>query len=375
MRTHLQIGALAGDERLDLGPQHPTRAGLVDLWLDVDDAGLVTAAQLQPGYLHRGAEKLFEVRDYRQVLMLADRHDWQAPFSGELGAALVCEHLWGLQPPPRAVVLRTLLAEMARAISHLGFLSFVGALSGDDALAAWLRTVRERARVLMLELSGNRLHPMLNRLGGLSEDATPAWLDALVVWFDQAEQVAGEIDHALLADPFTDARGVGVLTTEQAEALGVSGPAARALGLPWDLRRRPGYLHYPELDFDVATPDDLTGDAVSRLRMLVHEVHQSASLARQCRVVLDEVDGPVSVKLAKIIRLPDAEARLSIEAPWGVAGFHLVSRGDRVPWRLALRTPTFANAQALQHALLGTPREWVDVVVASLAWTTGDLDK
>src|SRR3954463_12916215 len=112
----------AGTVLLDLGADHPSGAGLLELRLWTEGGG-VTAAEVVVGALHRGAEKLFEVRDYRQIGMLADRHDWQAPFFGELGVAMVCEQLLGLEVPPRAVWLRTLLAEHTRLLSHLGFLT------------------------------------------------------------------------------------------------------------------------------------------------------------------------------------------------------------------------------------------------------------
>ena len=118
--------------------------------------------------MHRGAEKLFEVRDYRQILMLADRHDWHAPFFGELAIALACEQMMGLVVPDRAVWLRTLLAEHTRILSHCGFLSWVATPAGGDL---GLHRVREDLRGQTRRLTGNRIHPMINRIGGLAADA------------------------------------------------------------------------------------------------------------------------------------------------------------------------------------------------------------
>lgn len=364
-------GAGAPGRIVDLGPQHPSRAGLVRLRLGFDDDRRVTGAVIQPGFLHRGAEKLFEVRDYRQVLMLADRHDWQAPFSGELVAALACEQLLGLGAPPRAVWLRTLLAEVARIHSHLGLLSWVGFALGDAGLSARVRGVRDQCRELMLALSGNRLHPMLNRLGGLAADMPAGWSDRLFDWLDAVESIRiGDAVIALALPP-----GLGNMSLEQVAAFGVSGPGGRASGWVGDLRRSPGYLAYPELALPANNIPPRTGDVTSRLLWLAHEIQDSSDLVRQCIDRLAVLDSPISTKLSRIIKLPDGETWLSIEAPLGVAGIHVVSRGGTTPWRFKLRTPTFAHMNVLQEVLVGTPEEWVPAVIASFGYTIGDLDK
>lgn len=374
------IGALAqdgsahdadtlGTRVIDLGPQHPTRAGLVGLrlWWDGD---IVQAAEIQPGYLHRAAEKLFEVRDYRQVLMLADRHDWQASFSGELVAAMACEQAMGLTAPPRAVWLRTLLAEVARVGSHLAFLSWAGHSLRDAELSASIRRSRDDQRNLLLRLSGNRLHPMLSRLGGLAADVDDEWLSELDAWSGRVAGIdlAGAVARLELPD------GLGHIDQNSINSHGISGPAARASGARADLRRAPGYLAYSELEWPAPRTID-SGDAKGRFAQLAVEIGESLALISQCAARLASVSGPVDVKLSKIIKLPDSETWLSIEAPLGVAGIHVVSRGGTTPWRFALRTPTFATVNALQSALVGTPREHLDAVIASLGWTIGDLDK
>ena len=164
-------GPPAGTLILDLGADHPSSTGLVELDLWTDD-GVLTSARVGVGALHRGAEKLFEVRDYRQIGMLADRHDWQAPFFGELGVALVCEQLLGLEVPVRASWLRVLLAEHTRVLSHLGSLTAVAArLPGAPALPPLREALREQTRAL----TGNRVHPMVARVGGLAQDLPAGW--------------------------------------------------------------------------------------------------------------------------------------------------------------------------------------------------------
>lgn len=331
---------------------------------------------MQIGLLHRGAEKLFEVRDYRQLLTLADRHDWQSAFTGELGAALACEAMMGLQPPPRALWLRTLLAELARIGSHLGFLTFVPHRLHDDPAALAIRSVRESFRQLMLALTGNRVHPMVTRLGGLSVDADDAWLGSMAEWLDAVDRLADTASTWLESSEWTQFALAGPVSREDIDSFGLSGPIARSAGLDRDLRRAPGYLMYPQLAFsNSAIPGSGSSTAGNRFSTLVDELHLSSALARQCHAGLNAVPGPVSTRLAKIVKLPEATGYSRIEAPWGVAGWHIVSRGERTPWRVKLRTPTWANMSALGSVLVGTPVEQVDVVVASLGYTIGDLDK
>ena len=179
----------AGTILLDLGPDHPSQAGLIELRLWTSD-GMISSAQVVVGAMHRGVEKLFEVRDYTQILMLADRHDWQAPFSGELTVARACEQMMGLVVPERAVWLRTLLAEHTRILSHAAFLTWVARVSAADA---GLHRLREALREQTLALTGNRIHPMVNRIGGLAADADPGWLRAETRLMEEAETVAAAV--------------------------------------------------------------------------------------------------------------------------------------------------------------------------------------
>ncbi|MGJ6979851.1 NADH-quinone oxidoreductase subunit D [Aestuariimicrobium soli] len=357
--VYLELGSLAqaggpDPDRVvtDLGPEHPTRAGLVRIAVELDHQGLITQVDIQPGFLHRGAEKLFEVRDYRQVLMLADRHDWQAPFFGELGVALACENLLGLAPPARATVLRTLLAEVARIHSHLGFCTFVPFHQRRDDLASLVRRARDETRTLMLAWTGNRLHPMLNRLGGLATDAPEGWFDRLDAWLVLVDETTRALAEAVGDEQWRADTAVGTLTREVAAGYGVTGPAARS-----------------------ALGNGGTGTTTARFDEWVRELGQSSAQVRRSADEARTTTGPVNVPLSKIIKLPDAEAWTEIEAPQGIAGFHLVSRGGTTPWRLALRTPTFANVNVLHALLVGCRLDQVGIVVAGLGWTIGDLDK
>src|SRR5215203_3305783 len=361
-----------GTIMLDLGPEHPSNAGLIELqlWTEGD---VITTARVVVGAMHRGAEKLFEVRDYRQILMLADRHDWQAPFFGELAVALVCEQMMGLAVPERAVWLRTLLAEHTRILSHCGFLSYVPhRIPGDPGL----RRLREALGTQTLRLTGNRIHPMATRIGGLAVDADDAWLQVELQVAAQAARTADAVLTMIDSPPFAAlTSGVAFLDRETIQQFGVSGPAARASGVDLDLRLQQHYLGYPELAELITPPIRRWGDAQARLGVLAEEVVISASLIIACIDRLKELPGPVSVKLGKIIRVPEGEGYLAIEAPLGMAGVFLVSRGEKTPWRLKLRTPSFNNISSLERVLVGVHKEALESALASVGYVVGDIDK
>lgn len=356
---------------LDLGPDHPTRAGLLELhlWLS-EDQTQIAAADVQAGALHRGVEKLFEVRDYRQVLMLANRHDWHAPFAGELSVALAVEELLGLVVPHRAVWLRMLLAEHTRISSHLGFLGWWARRIPDGPS---IHPAREALREQLLRLSGNRVHPMITRIGGLAVDADASWLA------DELEAIAPAIQLAqdlLAAGPV--AGQVAPVSQKIIAGYGLSGPVARAAGVPRDVRVDTPYLDYPtlfELVADRPQKPSVTNDAAGRLALLAHEVIESGVLITAIVEHLEQVTGPIEVPLPKVIKVPEAETFMVTEAPLGRAGCHLVSRGQTTPWRLRLRTPSAATVSALPAILVGCPVDQLEAALASLGYVVGDVDK
>lgn len=370
MTTHrILIGSLAtgipsngATLVLDLGPDHPSRTGLLEIVVTTD-SGTITAARVKPGAMHRGAEKLFEVRDYRQILMLADRHDWQAPFFGELAAVLAFEDLLRLAPPPRAIWLRTLIAEHTRILSHLGFLGWSGAaLTGVHEARSLLRDQTAR-------LTGNRIHPMLARIGGVAADPDDEWLTAEATLMDSMIALGERFG----ADGFPGA-GVGIVTARLVDTFGLSGPMARSAGCDLDLRVSTPTLAYAEFaDLLTAQPRQYAGDARSRFAQLAAEIVTSARIVQECCRTLPS--GPVDVRLPKIIKLPEAETYVAIEAPLGRTGFHVVSRGDKTPWRMKLRSPSFHHVAALEALLPGCRVDEVETVLASVGYVIGDLDK
>ncbi|MBK7822599.1 MAG: NADH-quinone oxidoreductase subunit D [Tessaracoccus sp.] len=356
--------SLPGHEPISLGPRHPSSISLISIHAEIDGDEIVTA-DVTSGYGHRGAEKLFEVRDYRSMIMLADRHDWLAAFSGELGLALTLDNAMRLTPPPRATLLRTLLAELARIHSHLSFLSY---LAPDPAVGLWDTVEAIRGR--LLAWAGNRIHPMLNRVGGLASDAPNGWLEALDPVLDDVARLADALRRKLAATERF--RGLAVLDRDACLGYGLSGPVARAAGLDLD-RRVTGYLTYGRV-FHPA-PLRRAGDAESRLGVLIDELVTSADMVRAARSLAATTPGEVSTRLSRRLKVPEGEHVTDIEAPWGVASCHMVSRGGQTPWRVGLRTPSFANLSALGPALAGVRLGQLPDVVASLGYTVGDADK
>ena len=355
--------------RLDLGRLHPSRPGLVTIATTVDD-DLITSSQVNVGNLHRGDEKLFEVRDYRQIPMLASRHDWTAPFIGETGAAHAIEDAMGITIPTRVTWIRTLLTEFSRITSHLTFLSWVGHHRDDADLENAIATAIENARRVWQRCSGNRIHPMITRIGGLRIHPESEWQPALRVWLDEAEALVTRVRAAL--DSATGVRGVAVIPANMIDSYGLSGPVSRASGVDLDARRRTTV--YNELTWpDVNT--DPRGDAHARLSTLCNDVTVSSSLCRQILERLPSLDGPLETRLPTALKVPRGRTWTAMEAPWGRSGHFLESRGGTTPWRMALRTPTFANVQALETVLPGTPIDGVEATIASVGWTLGDLDK
>lgn len=373
LTDHEVVARATGPHQIALGPDHPTLDGLPRIGLALD-GDTVSAAQWRPGNVHRGAEKLFESRDYRQILMLVDRHDWLSAFCSEIGVAVGIERALGITVPDRAQHLRVLLCELTRIAHHLAFLApLPGPLPAPWRRSAWAW----RAQILDLveEATGHRIHPMFTQIGGLRADVPEGWLahvrDAMAAWAqDGGAQIlrTAELDEAL----HQHYSGVAVLAADAAQGHGASGPVARASGVDLDLRRDDPALPYPQL----SVPLRSTGDARARIELLLDEVDTSLDLVRWAldRLAQDS-GGPVNVRLPKVVRVPEGRYLTWTENPPGINGYLLVSRNDRTPWRLKLRSAGFGNASALGAALVGTRTADLPAAIASFLLVCGDVDR
>lgn len=350
---------------LDLGSFHPGAHGGLELQLQVAD-GVIESCRVRSGLMHRSAEKLFEARDYRQIMMLANRHDWVSAVSSELGVALAVEQATGIMPPDRATWSRMVLAEAGRigaSALFLAALDIPGALQLRERWASW----QEAA-------TGGRVHPMINRIGGLEAPIPSAQLDALSALAGQVQQDVDTWRRAI--ESLVDLQGLGVLADQAARDFACSGPVGQASGVDWDLRRDDPYLFYGHLDIDWSLPVHTAGDAASRYLALVDGMELSARIIDLCLEPLSALeDQPVSVPLPKTLRAPETTVHVWTQNPLGIAGWLLVSDGDVMPLRLKARTPSFAHLQAMESALVGTPVSVLAPAVASFFFVVGDADR
>ncbi|MDQ1723055.1 MAG: NADH-quinone oxidoreductase subunit [Frankiaceae bacterium] len=360
-----------GELLLDIAPQHPSAHGALRLALTLDGDRIATAEPIV-GYMHRGAEKLFEVRDYRQILVLTNRHDWLSAFSNELGLVLALEKMLGIEVPVRAVWLRTLLAELNRVLSHLAFL---GALPGDGAPVT--APARESLQAVMEELAGGRMHFMFNRIGGLKDDTPAGWSARCRAAVAAVRPHLPAVASYLAGSAFVErTRGVGILDPFLVGQYGLSGPVARASGVALDLRTTEPYLAYDELPagvLRVVTRD--AGDCLARFEVLLDQVTVSLDIADACLDALAPLAGPVNVRLPKVVRAPEGETYCWTENPLGINGYWLVSRGDKTPYRLKLRTASFNNVQALRDIVPGARVVDLVPILTSMFFVIGDIDK
>lgn len=350
---------------VNLGDFHPGAHGGLELELGVE-AGLVRSCEPRIGLMHRSAEKLFEARDYRQIMMLANRHDWVSAASSELGVALAVEAATGMVPPKRATWSRMLLVEAGRigvASLLLGSLGAPGAMDIRELWSDW----QEQA-------TGGRVHPMINRIGGLEHALSKASVAAAR---DLAQAAVARADawHAHI-ESRTELHGLAVLSLEAARTYACSGPVGQASGLDWDLRRDDPYLNYHLIDVDWSDPVQTTGDAAARYRALVSGISISSQVIARCVDELEDLDDePYAITLPKTLRAPESTVYIQTQNPLGIAGWLLVSDGDALPVRLKARTPSFAHLQAMPDALIGTAIEDLGAAVASFFFVVGDADR
>ena len=378
MTREVVVGTGAGlatsDMVLNIGPQHPSTHGVLRLRLVLDGERVLSCEPII-GYMHRGAEKLFEVRDYRQIIVLANRHDWLSAFANELGVVLAVERLMGLEVPERAVWLRTALAELNRVLNHLMFLGSYPLEIGAITPVFYAFRERETIQAVMEEATGGRMHFMFNRVGGIREEAPAGWADRVRRAVADVRRRLPDLENLIRDNEIFLARtrGVGVLSAADVLAYGVSGPIGRASGVDFDLRRDEPYLAYGELTDVLRVVTGTAGDCHTRFVALLDQVHASLDLADAC---LDRLPGgPVNQRLPKTLKVPEGAAYVWTENPLGLNGYYLVSRGDKTPWRLKLRSASYNNIQALQVLLPGALLPDLVAILGSMFFVVGDIDK
>lgn len=354
------IGLAPGEIRIDLGEFHPSAQGGFQLHLTLD-GDVITDVEPRIGFMHRGAEKLFEVRDYRQIMMLANRHDWYAPFTSELGVALTLESAMGINPPERATWIRMLLAEFTRISALIAFLP-----------TPQTEQIRNQIANLFESITGNRVHPMYARIGGVSHDIPIDTTEQSQVIIVELQKILPTLIKSLNQ---SELRGLAVLSTAEAISFGTSGPVAWASGINNDLRFDTDLLRYKDLD--LAKPAVYAdGDAYSRFLALIDQVTLSSALIDKILPHLEFTNGlEVNVVLPKVVRAPEGNSYTWVDGPTGINGWYLVSAGDKTPWRLKLRSASFNNFQALIPTLVGHSLDQLPAAISSMFLVIGDLDR
>ena len=370
---------------LNIGPQHPSTHGVLRLVATVDGE---RATNVRPviGYMHRGYEKLSEVRTYPQIITIINRIDWVSGFANEVPFVVAAERLMGVEAPPRAQWIRLVLTEMARISSHLVFMASYPLELG--AATPLFFALRERERVLDLleSVTGGRFHPNFNRIGGVKPvyAAGPATKKAgmdipsgfLAETRDAMTKVLAtcdEIENLVAGNEVFLARtkGIGVLPVDIGASYGVSGPNLRASGAGFDLRKVSDYLPYGDFDFDV--PVGRNGDCWDRWWVRLEEIRQSA------RIITQAIDGlpssPLQAKVPRIIKVPAGETYVRAENPKGEMGYHLVSMGGLGPYRLKIRSASFSNLSMLPWILEEALVPDFIAIMGSLDFVLGDVDR
>ena len=391
---------LEAEMSLNLGPQHPATHGVLRCALKLDGENIKSCV-LDIGYLHRGIEKLAENKTYQEFMPYTDRMDYLAPYSNNVAFCLAVEKLAGIEVPLRAQYIRTLMSELSRISSHLLWMGTMVMDSGALSVFLWTFKYREILYSIFDEVAGARFTVSHSRIGGIAGDLSQRGVDMIE---DFLPKFSEELDEWM---PFLNRnriwvdrnRGVGVITKEEALAIGMTGPNLRASGVKFDIRRFEPYLVYDRLDFEIPTREE--GDSFARYLVRQDEMKQSVRIVRQCMDTLATLQGPIRVDNAKqaypsknevyysmegmihdfvmtdtgVCPPKGAEVYHATEAPKGELGFFLISDGTGSPWRMRINSPSFTNLQALEDMLEGCMIADTVIVIGSLDPVMGEADK
>jgi NADH-quinone oxidoreductase subunit D len=358
---------------INMGPQHPSTHGVLNLKLTLDNE-VVIKVDPTLGYLHRGMEKLWENRTYAQIVPFTDRLDYFCAISNNLGYVLAVEKLMGLEIPKRAQYIRVILAELTRLVNHIGWLGFVT----NDAGAYYtinFYTFEEREDLLDIfeEYVGARLTINAIRIGGVPYDIDDKLISMIEKSISEIEKKLKDIEKIVNINRIWlhRTKGVGVISAEDAIQYGLTGPALRASGVKWDIRKNIPYSSYDEFDFEVPTGTE--GDIYDRYLVRMEEIHQSISIVRQA--IKNLPPGEILAKVPKVLKIPEGEIFHSIESPKGELGFYIKSNGTDKPERVKMKSPSFINMQSLETMCKGNLLADVVVILGSLDVLLGEIDK
>jgi NADH-quinone oxidoreductase subunit D len=360
------------DMMLNMGPQHPATHGVFRMVLTVDGEMVVDVTP-HIGYLHRGSERLAEVESYGQVITLFDRVDYIANLNNELAWVRAGEKMMEVEAPERAQYIRVILAELNRIASHL---LFIGTYAIDlGAMTPVMYCFRERERIenLFEHVTGARMMHNYMRIGGVRSDVPDdfvPWVRRLV---GEVRKGVEESDNLLSTNEvfLGRTRGVGVIDGPSAVSCGLTGPALRGSGVPYDVRKDDPYEIYPYLNYKVPVGEN--GDCWDRYYLRVLECYESLSMVEQCLNQLP--DGPIMAAGRRIARPPAGEVYVHSENPRGDLGVYLVSDGTDKPYRVKIRPPSFCNLVGLRPMTKGSYIADAVAILGSLDIVLGEVDR
>jgi NADH-quinone oxidoreductase subunit D len=384
---------------INMGPQHPSTHGVLRLMLELQGE---TVLRCKPiiGYLHTGMEKTGEALTYMQGGTNVTRMDYLSPLNNELVFSMAVEKLLGIDGdiPERAVWMRMLLSELNRMSSHLLFLATNGMDLG--AVSMMLYGWREREEVLRFfqKVTGLRMNHNFIRPGGLAADLPAGWRDDVLAILEGLPSRLEEYDILMTGQPIWRERlqGVGVITAQEAIALGATGPILRSTGVAWDLRRDMPYLHYDKMEFDVIVGQ--YGDAYDRYSIRFNEIRESMRIVYQVlenmpsgdfRIQNKKVTPPPRARIDESMealihhfkiftegfKVPEGEVYVAIESPRGEIGCYIVSDGSSNPYRMHVRAPSFVNIQTMPHMMRGGLVADAVAVISSVDPVLGEVDR
>lgn len=386
---------------VNVGPSHPAMHGTLRVKLELSGEKIVSVEQ-EIGYLHTGFEKLGEHHSYNQFITVTDRMNYLSPLNNNIGYAQAVEELMGIVVPRRCQVIRTVLAEMSRIADHIVAVGLMTMDLGAFSSVLWSMIEREKLYDIFEATTGTRLTTSYTRVGGLAFDLPDGFVKRTREIMDTCTDTLGQLRESFVNNRiFLDrTQGVGVISKEDALSFGLTGPMARASGVPCDQRTYRPYLVYPELKFEV--PIYTEGDSLTRYLIRLDELEQSISMVRQALDLLEP--GPINIPNSKYvlpvkketyndmeslihhfkvtmpgsdhgIHPPVGELYSSTEVPNGELGFFVVSDGAHNAYRMRVRSPSFYNYQVLTKILPGHMVSDLVAILGSMNIIAGELDR
>ena len=382
---------------LNLGPQHPGTHGLLRIILQLDGERIVDAVP-DIGYHHRGAEKMGERQSWHSYIPYTDRIDYLGGVMNNFPYVLAVERLAGIEVPDRVKVIRIMMAELFRIISHLVWYGTFSQDLGAMSPVFYMFNDRERAFAIVEAVCGGRMHPSWFRIGGVAHDLPNGWDRMMRDFLEYLPPRLDSYDKALIKNRIFRNRtvGIGAFTRDQAIEWGITGPGLRACGFGWDLRKKRPYSGYDQFDFEV--PIAHNGDCFDRAIVRIEEMRQSLRIIEQCVDNMPEgpykadhplttppikertmhdietlIDHFLAVSWGPVI--PPGESFFAVEASKGNNGYYLISDGGTMSYRTRIRTPSFPHVQMLPEISRGGYIADLVAILGAMDYVLADLDR